>query len=199
MEDFEIGSIVKGEVTGIEPYGIFVKVGEYDGLIHISEIANNYISNITKYVSIGEKIFMKVIEIDRDNNRLGLSIKGLNYKEFYKDRKVKESIRGFSPLQENLERWMEETFKHGFSHGTTGDKLKGKKLIVSLTTGAPEEVYDNIDNYLNPIKATCKLCNMEYVGKKVTYGVSYQIRNDKGKEIEDKAINHADRLIEMIK
>ena len=98
-----------------------------------------------------------------------------------------------------LERWMEETFKHGFSHGATGDKLKDKKLIVSLTTGAPEEAYDNIDDFLNPIKATCKLCNMEYIGKIVTYGVSYQLRNDKEKEIEDKVINHADRLIEIIK
>ncbi len=36
-----------------------------------------------------------------------------------------------------LERWMEETFRHGFSHGSTGDKLKGKKLVLSFTTGAP--------------------------------------------------------------
>ena len=78
-----------------------------------------------------------------------------------------------------LEKWMEETFKHGFSHGSTGDKLKGKKVIISLTTGAPEEVYENIDEFLNPIKASCKLCQMEYVGSIVTYGVSYQIRNDK--------------------
>lgn len=111
MEDFEVGSIVKGEVTGIEPYGIFVKVGNTDGLIHISEIANNYVSNITKYVSIGEKIFMKVIDYDKENNRLSLSIKGLNYKEFYKNRKVKESVRGFSPLQENLEKWMDDILK----------------------------------------------------------------------------------------
>ena len=111
MEDFEIGSIVKGEVTGIEPYGIFVKIGEVNGLIHISEIANNYISNITKYVSVGENIYMKVIDIDKENNRLSLSIKGLNYKEFYKNRKVKESVRGFSPLQENLEKWMNDTLK----------------------------------------------------------------------------------------
>ncbi len=111
MEDFEVGSIVKGEVTGIEPYGIFVKVGNTDGLIHISEIANNYVSNITKYVSIGERIFMKVIDYDKENNRLSLSIKGLNYKEFYKNRKVKESVRGFSPLQENLEKWMDDILK----------------------------------------------------------------------------------------
>lgn len=97
-----------------------------------------------------------------------------------------------------LEKWMEETFKHGFSHGSTGDKLKGKKVIISLTTGAPEEAYENIDEFLNPIKASCKLCQMEYVGSIVTYGVSYQIRNEKRKEIEEKAINHANRLIEMI-
>lgn len=98
-----------------------------------------------------------------------------------------------------LEKWMEETFKHGFSHGSTGDKLKGKKVIVSLTTGAPIQAYNNIDDFLNPIKASCKLCQMEYVGNIVTYGVSYQLRNKQGKKIEDKAINHADRLIEMIK
>lgn len=111
MEGFEVGSIVKGEVTGIEPYGIFVKVRDTDGLIHISEIANNYVSNITKYVSVGEKIFMKVINYDEEKNRLSLSIKGLNYKEFYKNRKVKESVRGFSPLQENLEKWMDDILK----------------------------------------------------------------------------------------
>ncbi len=97
-----------------------------------------------------------------------------------------------------LERWMEETFKHGFSHGSTGDKLKGKKVIASLTTGAPAQTYNNIDDFLNPIKSSCKLCQMEYVGNIVTYGVSYQLRNEKGKEIEEKAIDHADRLIEML-
>ena len=111
MEDYEVGSIVKGEVTGIEPYGIFVKVDECTGLIHISEIANNYISNITKYVNVGEKIYTKVIDFDSENNRLKLSIKGLNYKEFYHNRKVKESVRGFSPLQENLDKWMDETLR----------------------------------------------------------------------------------------
>ena len=112
MENYEVGSIVKGEVTGIESYGIFVKIDDdTNGLIHISEIANKYISNITKYVNVGEKIYAKVIDYDSDNNRLKLSIKGLNYKEVYLNRKVQESVRGFSPLQENLEFWMNETLK----------------------------------------------------------------------------------------
>ena len=112
MEDYEVGSIVKGEVTGIESYGVFVKIDEnVNGLIHISEIANRYISNITKYVNVGERIYAKVIDFDSINNRLKLSIKGLNYKEFYLNRKVQESVRGFSPLQENLERWMDDALK----------------------------------------------------------------------------------------
>ena len=80
MFDIEIGSIVKGEVTGIEPYGIFVKVGEYDGLIHISEIANKYVSNITNYVSVGENIFMKV----KQEKRLK-QLKYINYNLKYKN------------------------------------------------------------------------------------------------------------------
>ena len=41
-----------------------------------------------------------------------------------------------------LHRWMEETFLHGFSHGSTGDKLRGKTLIISYTTGAPADAMD---------------------------------------------------------
>lgn len=111
MEDYKVGNIVKGEVTGIEPYGVFVNIDEYVGLIHISEIANRFVSNITHYVNIGEKIYAKIIEVDEENKKLKLSIKGLNYKEFYKNRKVQESVRGFSPLQENLERWTKETLE----------------------------------------------------------------------------------------
>ena len=40
-----------------------------------------------------------------------------------------------------MSRWMEQAFQHGFSHGSTGDKLKGKKLVASFTTGAPEALY----------------------------------------------------------
>lgn len=111
MEDYKVGNIVKCEVTGIEPYGIFVKFdNDQIGLIHISEITNDFVSNITKYVKLTEKIYAKIIEIGLDN-RFKLSIKGLNYKEFYKNRKVKESVRGFSPLQEMLPVWIKHWVK----------------------------------------------------------------------------------------
>ena len=112
MEDYLVGNIVKGEVTGIEPYGIFIKLNNnYKGLIHISEITNNFVKNINNYVNIGEKIYVKIIDVDINNKNLRLSIKGLNYKVDNRNQKVKESISGFSPLQENLSKWMDETLR----------------------------------------------------------------------------------------
>ena len=82
-----------------------------------------------------------------------------------------------------LRRWMEETFQHGFSHGSKGDKLKGKKLILSITAGAPAEMYArdgvmgcSIDDLMVGFKAACALCGMTYAGTIFTGGVSYASR-----------------------
>lgn len=107
-----------------------------------------------------------------------------------------------------MSRWIEETFLYGFSHGETGDKLKGKSLIASFTTGAPENLYHKeaimgyeIEEFLNPIKATCNLCGMEFAGYVYTDAVSYQSRKDIGKIIEtkEKAKSHANKVFELVK
>lgn len=104
-----------------------------------------------------------------------------------------------------LSRWVEEVFQHGFSHGSTGGKLKGKKLVASFTTGAPESMYSYegpqhypIEAFLPPIKAMCSLCQMEFAGFVYTGGVSYQSREDEEKMagIKAKAVAHADRVME---
>lgn len=107
-----------------------------------------------------------------------------------------------------MSRWMEQTFRHGWSHGRTGDKLKGKKLVVSLTTGAPEELYHRdaamgyeIEDFLPPLKATANLCQMEWAGFVYTGGVSYQSRNDLEKLslMQRKSRVHAQRIVELLK
>ena len=106
-----------------------------------------------------------------------------------------------------LERWMEETFQHGFSHGSTGDKLKGKKLVLSFTTGAPEAMYSHdgtmgytIDEFLPCYKASCQLCQMEFAGYVYTGGVSYGNRTSPELIGQQKAtsIEHAKRLIRYL-
>ncbi len=106
-----------------------------------------------------------------------------------------------------LERWMEETFRHGFSHGSTGNKLKDKKLILSFTTGAPEEMYSHdgamgytLDEFLACFRATCRLTQMEYCGSIYTCGVSYGSRTTPELIENQKALSveHAVRLIQLL-
>lgn len=114
MDSFKVGDIIEVKVTGIEQYGIFVKVNdEYTGLIHISEIDNSFIKNISDYAYIGETIYANIIGINEDDKHLNLSIKNMNYtNNTDENRKVKESISGFLPLYNQLEIWIEETIEH---------------------------------------------------------------------------------------
>ena len=110
--DFNLGDIIEVTVTGIENYGIFVSVNdEYTGLIHISEIDNNFVKDINDYVNIGEKIYANIIGIDHDNKHLNLSIKNMNYNDNENGtRNIKESISGFLPLHNKLDEWIKKSY-----------------------------------------------------------------------------------------
>lgn len=112
MSKYKKGLIIKGQVTGIEKYGIFLNIDAfYNGLIHISEISDDFVRNIGDYVSIGEIINAKIIEIDEENLQLKLTIKGVNYKNLKKPNKIKESKNGFQPLKDKLQEWIDEKMK----------------------------------------------------------------------------------------
>ena len=108
MAEYKVGSIVKGQVTGIEKYGAFVSLdNDYDGLIHISEVSNDFVSNINNYLKVGEPIYCQILDVDEENNNLRLSIKNINYK-VNSNSKVKESRLGFLPLKNNLDKWIND-------------------------------------------------------------------------------------------
>lgn len=75
FEKLQIGDSVKGVVTGVVDYGIFVNVEGIEGLVHISEISWERVNNPSDYVKIGQTIEAKIIAIDKD--RLSLSMKQL--------------------------------------------------------------------------------------------------------------------------
>lgn len=109
MLKYEKDKIVVGQVTGIEKYGIFVSLDEfYSGLIHISEISDNFVKDINDYVGVGETIKAKVVEADDDNYHVKLSIKNMNYKVTKKSKqKIYEVAGGFIPLEEKLPLWID--------------------------------------------------------------------------------------------
>jgi small subunit ribosomal protein S1 len=75
FEKMKIGDSVKGVVTGVVDFGVFVNVEGIEGLVHISEISWERVNNPSDYVKVGQTIEAKIISIDKD--RLSLSIKQL--------------------------------------------------------------------------------------------------------------------------
>ena len=72
----EVGKIYKGKVIKIMEFGAFVNfLGKQDGLVHISELANEFISDPGEIVSVGDIVKVKVLEVDVDRKRIGLSLK----------------------------------------------------------------------------------------------------------------------------
>ena len=110
MGKYKKNEIVEGHVTGIEEYGIFIGLDEYySGLIHISEISDDYVRNINNYVNIGETIKVRVLEADDEACHVKLSIKNINYRVSKKNKnKIIETGSGFKILSDNLEKWIDE-------------------------------------------------------------------------------------------
>lgn len=71
----EVGSVVEGKITKITNFGAFVELeDDVSGLIHISEVANEYVSNVSDFLHEGETVQAKVVSIDA-NGKVALSIK----------------------------------------------------------------------------------------------------------------------------
>ncbi len=71
----EVGSVVEGKVTGITKFGAFVELAPgKTGMVHISEVANTYVKEISDHVSEGQTVKVKILSIS-DDGRISLSIK----------------------------------------------------------------------------------------------------------------------------
>lgn len=125
MTKYKKGKIIRGTVTGIESYGVFVSCDEYySGLIHISEISHGFVKNISDYVNIGDVINVEILDVDESLGQLKLSIKNIDYKKSNASRRKKiiETSLGFSTLAYHLPFWIEENVKKLKNPSNTIDK-----------------------------------------------------------------------------
>ena len=76
LEDLKEGMVLTGTVRNVIDFGAFVDIGvKHDGLVHISEMSDKFIKNPSDLVSVGDIIKVKVIKIDKDRQKVGLSMK----------------------------------------------------------------------------------------------------------------------------
>ena len=79
IKDLKVGMILNGTVRNIMDFGMFVDINVHqDGLVHISEVSNSYVKNISSIYSINDIVKVKVIGVDVNKKRISLSIKQAN-------------------------------------------------------------------------------------------------------------------------
>lgn len=73
IKKYKIGDILEGEITGIVDFGLFVNLGEIEGLVHISEVSWDHVEDLKTMFKVNDKVKVQIISIE--NNRISLSIK----------------------------------------------------------------------------------------------------------------------------
>ena len=79
---YKLGDVIKGKVARVAGYGAFIELDqEIDGLVHISQISEERIEKVKDHLNEGEEVTARVIKIDKEERRIGLSIKAADYDE----------------------------------------------------------------------------------------------------------------------
>ena len=78
IEDLRVGMLLPGLVSNITAFGAFVNIGVHqDGLVHISQLADKYISSPNDVVKLGQQVMVRVVEVDLKRRRISLSMRGV--------------------------------------------------------------------------------------------------------------------------
>lgn len=121
VKKIEVGDVLTGKVTGIQPYGAFVALDEYtQGLVHISEITYGFVKDVSDFLAVGEEIQVKVLEVDDEQKKISLSIRELQEAPYYrkKDTQPRRSLQdrvdevdadGFKILKDKLKDWIAQS------------------------------------------------------------------------------------------
>jgi len=114
---YELGQIVKGTVTKITNFGVFVGLEDgLEGLLHISELADHKVDNPEEIVKVGEEIEVKVLRVDPDERKIGLSRKRVEWAEEDEAEKTKKEVSPDSPSNGSSAEAVE--LRGGVGHGS---------------------------------------------------------------------------------
>jgi len=79
---YRMGDVVKGKVARVAGFGAFIELEhDIDGLVHISQISEERVEKVKDHLTEGDEVSARVIKIDKEERRIGLSVKAANYDE----------------------------------------------------------------------------------------------------------------------
>ncbi len=137
LQKLEVGSVIEGKVQRLTDFGAFVDIGGIDGLVHISQLSHAHVEKPSDVVEEGQEVKVKVLAVDRDNERISLSIK--------------ETLPGpWSQIGEKVKQGdvLEGTVQRLVSFGAFVEILPGVEGLVHISQishkhiGTPQEVLE---------------------------------------------------------
>lgn len=137
IKKLKIGDLIETSVTRLTPFGAFVKLdNELEGLVHISELSYNHVSDPADLLAVGDKAKLKIINIDIQNHKIELSLKDLDtaknkIKEKIGESKKVDQQNNVDPLIEKLSKSVADKLKKS-GHKTVDQvaKLSVKDLVA---------------------------------------------------------------------
>lgn len=136
IQTLELGEVRTGTVTSLREFGAFVDIGGADGLIHISEMSWNRVEDAAAVLKVGQETETMVIRLDKDANRIGLSLKRLQPNPW---EAAADKIEVGQLLKGSLVRFVTAGAYIRFEHGIEG-LLKSEDGLAHLTPGEMVEV-----------------------------------------------------------
>jgi len=97
LDDLSVGQVIQGTVKNITNYGVFIDIGGVDGLLHITDMTWGRIAHPSEMVKIGDTVTVKVLTLDKDNEKISLGIKqlaGNPWEQLPESVKVGEKVKG---------------------------------------------------------------------------------------------------------
>jgi len=97
LDRMNVGDLVTGMISNIVDFGAFVDLEGIDGLIHISELSWSHVNHPSEVLSIGQKVEVRVLDIDRDRQRISLGLKQTQkdpWQQVFENRQVNEIVHG---------------------------------------------------------------------------------------------------------
>jgi small subunit ribosomal protein S1 len=106
FERLNVGDVITGRVSGLTSYGAFINLGGADGLIHISELSWDRVSNVSDMLAVGDEVTVKVIKLDPELSRISLSLRQMSDDPW-------DSIEARFPAGTEIEGTVTKTKKYG--------------------------------------------------------------------------------------
>ena len=139
--EHEVGDVIEGKVVNLLDFGAFVEVADgVEGLVHVSEISWDHVEKPSDELNVGDSIEVKIISIDKDEEKVGLSIKALKEAPERTERKPKRQAR----TNDRPRRKVERNNSNAFGDDDLNNNL-GDMLAQALSEQGSDDLFDSND------------------------------------------------------